>query len=121
MAKRQRDPEREAFWRESLARQRQSGLSVRAWCSQEGVTETTFYYWQRAIAQRDRENDSAAAGTPAFVPLVLTQVTGDARPERIVLRLRGGRRMRLPAGMEVGLVAQLVHAIEGSSDREGAA
>jgi hypothetical protein len=96
-------------------------LSIRKWCSQEGVTETTFYYWQRAIAQRDREHNPAAADTPAFVPLVLSQSRRNARPERIVLRLRGGRWMRLPAGMEVALVGQLVHAIEGFSDREGVA
>jgi hypothetical protein len=121
MAKRQRDLEREAFWRESLARQRRSGLSVRKWCSREALTETTFYYWQRALAQRDRESSLVSADVPAFVPLVLRRGGGDARPERIVLRLRGGRWMRLPVGMEVARVAQLVHAIEGSSDREGVA
>jgi hypothetical protein len=120
MAKRQRDPEREAHWRESLARQRQSPLSVRAWCSQEGVTETTFYYWQRAIAQRDREND-LTVDTPAFVPLVLRPGARQEQPGRISFRLRGGRSMRLPAGMDVRLVAQLVHAIEGSSGGEGVA
>ncbi len=40
---------REEFWRRALARQRQSGLSVRAFCAAEGLAPATFYLWKRRL------------------------------------------------------------------------
>jgi hypothetical protein len=113
----QRDGRREAFWREALARQRQSGLNVRRWCAGEEVPETAFYFWRRTIIRRDR--DAAKAGMPAFVPVT---VATRRSAERIVIRLRGGRMMRLPADMDLQRIAALVHAIENQpTDVEGVA
>lgn len=105
-----RDGSREAFWREALARQRNSGLNVRQWCSRERLPQTAFYFWRRTIAQRD--GDAARVGTPAFVPVTL-EPSQRSQQGRIAIRLRGGRMMRLPAGMEPRRVAELVHALEG--------
>ena len=45
----QRDPAREAKWRTILARHGKSGLSVRAFCRREGLTESAWYAWRRTI------------------------------------------------------------------------
>ena len=142
MAKRhRRDPERETFWRKALARQQESGLNVRRWCSREDLPETAFYFWRRTIAQRDRDANRASLPVrqrspqavrqrspqavrqrspqavrrclpkPMFVPVTLAM----PREHPIVIRLRGGRVMRLPLGMEARRVAELVHAIEDAS------
>lgn len=125
----QRDLKREAFWRDALARQRNSGLNVSRWCAHERLPQTAFYFWRRTLAQRDRQ--AAVESTPVrqpspqairqpapqagFVPVVLVGAKRDERSGRIAIRLVGGRVMRLPAGMDVAQVAELVHAIEGSS------
>jgi len=128
-----RDPERETFWRKALARQQESGLNVRRWCSREDLPETAFYFWRRTIAQRDRDANRASLPVrqrspqavrqrspqavrrclpkPMFVPVTLAM----PREHPIVIRLRGGRVMRLPLGMEARRVAELVHAIEDAS------
>ena len=54
MARRQRDPAKEAFWRKALQRFVSSGLSVREFCKREQVTESAFYAWRRTIGQRGR-------------------------------------------------------------------
>jgi hypothetical protein len=33
-------------WKEIISRQRQSKLSIAAWCRQNGTAVHTFYYWQ---------------------------------------------------------------------------
>lgn len=126
MAKRHgRDPQRETFWRKALARQQESGLNVRRWCSREGLPETAFYFWRRTIAQRDRDANGASLPVrqrspqavrrclpkPMFVPVTLAM----PKEHPIVIRLRGGRVMRLPLGMEARRVAEFVHAIEDAS------
>ena len=44
-----------------LERQKGSGLSVRGFCSNEGIATSTFYYWQKKVRKE------AAGGR--FIPL----------------------------------------------------
>jgi hypothetical protein len=100
MARHWRDPKREAFWREVLKRFSASGLSVRAFCQRERLTESAFYAWRRTIAQRDGDRRQRGRpqrwtpGRPNFLPL---RVTHHAAPDSsITLELAGGRVLRLP-------------------------
>ena len=38
-----------AEWAERVSTCRNSGLSVRAWCSENGVKEQTYYKWQKRL------------------------------------------------------------------------
>ena len=125
MGKAQRDPARERFWREALRRRKASGLTIRAFCTKEQLAETAFHAWRRILRERDaeRRQDRPAAPAPAFVPVVVREDRREpeGQPgERIVVELRGGRAMRLPASMPAEQVARLVHAIEAAGG-EGAA
>lgn len=64
MARGQRDLELERQWRERVARWTTSGLSVRAFCRQHGLIETSFSYWKREL----RARDAAAVASPAIAP-----------------------------------------------------
>jgi len=46
-----------------LEGQKESGLSVRGFCSNEGIAPSTFYYWQKKI--RNEESGKR------FIPLVV--------------------------------------------------
>jgi transposase-like protein len=41
-------PRRE-YWRELIAQQEHSGLTVHGFCVQRGVTEASFYYWRKQL------------------------------------------------------------------------
>lgn len=119
MANRQRDAGRERFWRKMLQRQAGSGLSVRAFCRREGLTEPSFYAWRRTIARRDAQGGGAPQvasrrrsrrGVAAFVPVVVTEPPH--RDTGVILELAGGRRLLLPEAIEVEQVARLVRALE---------
>jgi hypothetical protein len=53
-----RDPTKEKQWRRMLRLWRRSGLTGRDFCSEQGLSEPSFYAWRRQIAQRDREGVS---------------------------------------------------------------
>ncbi len=118
MANGQRDPKRERFWREALRRQAGGGLTVRAFCAREHLAETAFHAWRRILRERDAERRPASpsplAPAPAFVPVVVRADDRREGDEPIVIDLRGGRAMRLPASMPLEQVAALVRAIEGA-------
>ena len=37
-------------WRDVVARQKQSGLSISEFCRREALTENSFYRWRRVLA-----------------------------------------------------------------------
>jgi transposase-like protein len=53
MEKSKRRIENEEFWRLALQEQKSSGLSIRAFCRRESLSEPSFYAWRRRIAKRD--------------------------------------------------------------------
>jgi len=53
---------KEAFWRRMVQAQSDSGLSIRAWCRDQGLKDTTFYWWRRELTRRD-----TTSGSPAFL------------------------------------------------------
>ena len=112
MASNQRRVAKEAFWREIMKRQSVSNLSARAFCLQEGLTETTFYSWRRTIAARDSERVPAAQ-SPPFVPATVT--SPPERESTIAIELAGGLVLRLPASTSTERLAELVHALDSRS------
>lgn len=44
-------------------RQKESGLTVREFCSNEIIAPSTFYYWQKKLKSRNR--------FPGFIPVVI--------------------------------------------------
>lgn len=117
MAKGKRDVQLEARWRGLLAAQRKSGLSVRAFCAREQVTEPSFYAWRREVRVRDGEKTRpgvAKSRTPAFVPVLMPGMAA-ASDGHIVIELRGGRVLRMPPELSTARVTELVRAVEAAS------
>ena len=99
MANVQRGGEKERYWVELLSRQACSGLSVRAFCREEGLTESALYAWRRAIGQRDGQ----AAKASSFVPVVVTDRTSS--DSSIAIELVSGHTLRLPASTPAAWLA----------------
>jgi hypothetical protein len=81
MARGERDPARERQWRERMAEWQGSGLSIREFCSRQGLTEPTFHYWKRELRAREEAAESArrtaakrppaTSSRPTFVPVTV--------------------------------------------------
>ncbi|AHF09280.1 MULTISPECIES: IS66 family insertion sequence element accessory protein TnpA [Dehalobacter] len=41
--------QRLAEWSERISSCRNSGISIRQWCLENGIVEKTYYYWQRRV------------------------------------------------------------------------
>jgi len=48
---------------ELIRQQEESGFSVREFCSNEGIAESTFYYWIKKLRGQPGKND--------FIPLII--------------------------------------------------
>jgi transposase-like protein len=101
-----RSSERERFWREAVAGHKKSGLSVRAFCADRGLSEPSFYAWRRELARRGRASRTPAA---TFVPV---QVVADSIVEVV---LPSGVVVRAPLATDAMAVARLVAALGSPS------
>lgn len=129
---RRRDSKKRAFWRRMIRDQARAGLSVRAWCRKQDLSEPAFYWWRRRIARVGTDPATPAPSAeftfersegrqgPAFVAVQLA-AENDAAPIEIVLpgdqrvRLRG----RVDRQMLVDVLAALNRCVNPSDDRAG--
>ena len=78
---RKRSAEKERFWRDIVRRQAGSGLSVRRFCADEGISPPSFYAWRKRLRERGDEDGRSprrsrcgrevSDNTELFVPLKL--------------------------------------------------
>jgi hypothetical protein len=110
-----RDPGKEQAWRAVLDRQRCSGLSIRAFCRRDAISQVSFYAWRRELVRRDREapRTRPEARRPdamtTFIPMLLKpqSVDVDRVPDvRRVLEVTwsDGSRVRAWPGCDAALL-----------------
>ena len=95
-------------WRLIHEQQRQSGLSIAAFCRRHGIGESSFFTWKRRFAA-----DAQAAGRPAFLPIrtAASPASGDAGAQEgrpVELRLPGRHRIVLRRGFDTRALRQLL-------------
>jgi hypothetical protein len=103
-----RDTRKAQQWREWLLLWRKSGLSVRAFCAQHGLSQPSFYAWRRVLQQRDA----------TAVPFVGVQVVPDppAPPSsRFEILLASGRTLRVAPGFDATTLRALLAVLEEPS------
>jgi transposase len=109
MAQATRDRGREPHWRRVLARWRRSGLSVRAFCRAEGISEPSFYVWRRKLDQADHKK-------PAFLPVhVVTEQAKQPATRDIEIVLANGRCLRVGPGFDPHTLVTLVDLLEAGA------
>ena len=102
-------------WSTKIAECRSSGMSVKAWCAEQGISIKTYYYWEKRFVIEATQQLSLPAPTQAGL---LMRVNPDAMPSDDVDRIRQGITIRhgesvitLPAGSSAEAVADLVRAL----------
>ena len=80
------------YWRQRIAEQERSGMSVQRFCEEQGLTEQSFYLWRKRLRKQQ----------PMRFALV---ETGSARRQPateagLELVLATGERLRIGAGVD---------------------
>jgi hypothetical protein len=114
MARRERriDQVKHEHWRQVLRQWRGSGLSARGFCERQRIPESQFWWWKRRLAG---EGEAVPVQSePAFVPVTIVEPSAPSRPA-IDIRLSSGHRLRVRAGCDRQLLAEVVAVLEGRS------
>jgi hypothetical protein len=135
-----RDDRKEAFWRKQISNWKNSGLSKRAFCIENGLTESSFNAWCREIALRDREKTPStnaeallrsdpSSTTNSFVPLRLlsdgkestkseisngeNQVKRAESKQQLEIIVPGGAVMRVTEDCNLDFVSKMFSTLKG--------
>lgn len=95
MTQRERQVERRKFWTELIARHKQSGKTVEAFCQENGVGSPAFYGWRKRLAEK---------GQPIGFALVETPALRQQRGEPVELILCSGDRLHIGPGADAATV-----------------
>ena len=98
-------------WSGRIAECRSSKMSVKAWCSEQGIPIKTYYYWEKKFVTEATQQLSLPAPTQAGIlmrinPDALPSGGGNANGIGIIIR-HGESIITLPAGSNADLVKAL--------------
>ena len=80
--------ERLENWAARITACRGSGMTVRAWCQENGFSEKTYYYWQRRLFHALSEQQQPIR-QPAFVEIAPTQNVRPSGGVAVTVRIAG--------------------------------
>ena len=79
--------------------QQESGMTVTAYCAQNGINIKTYYYRLRKVREQCLESE------PAIVPVAVPRATSDIRIEKNSLQIS------LPADIPTDTLIALIHEL----------
>ena len=89
-------------WAERLREQRESGMTVRAWCQGKGYTEKTFHHWKRKLREAACEQLEQAQNTvyqPNPMPIRFAEVQIQEQQNQLALQSSAGAgKIRIEVG-----------------------
>ena len=106
-----RREERRSYWLAAIDLHRQSGLSIREFCRQEGLAESAFYFWRREL-QRGADSSlksstpkASTSSSPNFVPVDIKPTSHQSTSSApLVIELASGTRLNVAEGCSPDLL-----------------
>ena len=91
-------------WRVRIAAQRQSGVSVKQFCAQQGLAEQSFYYWRKRLQASTSMRFALVEAKPRWAT---------AEHAALELVLTTGERVRIGVGVDIATLQQVLKALRG--------
>jgi hypothetical protein len=88
----QRKAARSEYWRERIAQQERSGISVHQFCEEQRLTEQAFYAWRKRLQKQQPMRFAVVETGPAQRQPV--------RETGLELVLATGERLRISSGVD---------------------
>jgi transposase-like protein len=88
-------------WRERIAEQSRSGLSIKQFCKDRGIAEHAFYYWRKRLREAE----------PVRFALIDRTGAADATEWNLELLLVSGERLRIGAGVDPATLRIVLEAL----------
>lgn len=104
------DADQKQFWQMVLETFQSSGLSVRNFCKQEGISEPAFYSWRRKLSDNNSQRSEQGDAKPsAFVEVSIPQ-----NSSVLELLLSSGNTLRIHPGTDNKTLSNVLSVLRES-------
>ena len=99
-------------WAQLMRTRRESGLTIRSWCANNGINEKTYYYWQKKLRHvACSQISDPSSGKTGLIPTGWSQVSTVAEseetiPETLAIEI-GSSRIHATKSTDVDLLAKV--------------
>jgi transposase-like protein len=97
-----RDEYRMQSWAEIIRERQESGLTIKDYCAQHGISDKTFYYWLRKLR---------AAAAESMEPQLVRLDENRAPTDRMLHIRYGTAELTLPDDVDLKAVSVLLNAL----------
>ena len=103
------DTEQHQFWQMALETFKSSGLSIRNFCKQEGLSEPAFYSWRKKFARSDKSAEDKQKDTnpSAFIKVAMPKNKSFA----IELVFSSGNTLRISSGADSQTLSNVISVL----------
>ena len=98
------------FWQMAIETCQSSGLSVRQFCNQEGLSEPSFYAWRRRLTKVDQteaDDEKTVCSPDPFIQVSLPQENAAC----LELVLSSGHTLRINSGTDSNTLTLVLSAL----------
>ena len=92
------DESKQALWSARLREHADSGMTIRSWCTLQGVTEATFHYWRKRLS----------VSPSSVTELIAVALPGRQVPSMLELETPHGYVIRLTSESQIGWLTGLL-------------
>ena len=103
------DADQWQFWKMVLETFTSSGLSVRQFCQQEGLSEASFYSWRKRLSTHQKPDTTKAPLQPE--PFIQVSMP-PGKPMVLELVLASGHTLRIPSDMDPEFLSGILSAVK---------
>jgi transposase-like protein len=93
---------RSEYWRERIAEQERSEMSVQQFCEEQGLTQQSFYVWRKRLQKQQAMRFALVETAPA---------RQRATELDLELVLKTGERLRIGAGVDPTALRKVLEAL----------
>ena len=105
------DTDQKQFWQMVLETFESSGLSVRQFCRQEGLSEASFYAWRKKLSKSQMSgtgNGQAPPEPASFIQVPVIQSESSC----LELVLASGHVLRIPSDVQHAFLTDVLSAVK---------
>lgn len=96
-----------SLWEQRLAEFESSGDRIKAWCQEQGIRESQFYYWRRKLRTKPVEKEEPVK----WISLALDNGKQGSNPDSIAVHI-GQVTIEVNKGFDHHLLREIVQVLQ---------
>ncbi|MCR1900307.1 helix-turn-helix domain containing protein [Irregularibacter muris] len=103
-------------WRKIIAERMQSGMPVKPWCKERGISEGQYYYWLKVIREESliKAGTLAVTGGPQFAEVKQIEPKTPMNSHRVcaVIQMENGMAVEICNGADPDTISAILNILK---------